>query len=99
MNERVSVNPEIARRSEYAKRIIAAVNYKGCGDHEDVHTILCDFQKENLNLINNQKEEIKQVNRELSHICMLYDELKKKLKTAKAEAYKEFAEKVKKVEG
>ena len=46
MNERVSVNPEIARRSKYVKRIIAAVNYKGCEDHEDSHTILCDFQKE-----------------------------------------------------
>ena len=34
------------RRQEYTRRIIKAVNFKGDGDHEDVPSILYEFQEE-----------------------------------------------------
>jgi hypothetical protein len=37
---------EIQRRGEYVRRIFEAVRYKGTEDHEDVWSILWDFQEE-----------------------------------------------------
>lgn len=46
MSERITYNAEIERRQEYTRRIVKAVNYKGNADHEDVPSILREFQEE-----------------------------------------------------
>ena len=47
MTEKISTRtPELERRLEYAKRIRKAVDYKGTADHEDVQSILKEFQDE-----------------------------------------------------
>ena len=40
------LNFEKQRRGEYARRIVEAVRYEGADDHEDVHSILCDYRDE-----------------------------------------------------
>lgn len=40
------LNFEKQRRGEYARRIVEAVRYEGDDDHEDVHSILCDYRDE-----------------------------------------------------
>ena len=102
-----SLNNEKIRRKEYTKRIVNAVNYKGNDDFEDVPSILYEYQEENLNIINRQKAEIERLqDRNNKCIYLSDDETTEfcvdgacpKYKTEamiKAEAIKEFAERLK----
>lgn len=46
MADKVTYSSERQRRGEYVRRIVEAINYRGENDHEDLWSILYDFEKE-----------------------------------------------------
>lgn len=104
MTDNEIIKAETDNRREYVKRIVNAVNYKGSDDHEDVWSILWEYQKENRDTINRQKAEIERLNKELvknkadnryiQRLEALFKCASMGLKTAKTEAIKEFAERL-----
>ena len=64
----VDVSEERARLQQYVKRIIASVNYKGTADHEDVPSILREFEEENLYLLNQEECEKQLLNAKIEKL-------------------------------
>lgn len=54
------------------------------------------FQAEVLTLINRQKAEVERLQKEANLVSILFQDLQERTKDIKAEAYKEFAERLKK---
>ena len=90
MSERITCNAEIERRQEYTRRIVKAVNYKGNADHEDVPSILREFQEEIIKELTDKV--VEQLEEKNNH----YSNMDSMVAIGRRLAYKEAVEIVKK---